>query len=184
MAPPAPAGALAANLAAPAVMPGSRITGPLRDGTTVRYRRTMSRGQQAALAALLTLILASGASLPWLLATQSRVTSTPAAVVLAIMLTLETVRLASGIPVALLATRACDPVPMRPIPCACRVPRVALLTTIVPSKEPLALVRWTLGAMLAICYAAHPATPGQRLAAVTATAGATAPRHPQLTPID
>ncbi|HEV3295640.1 MAG TPA: glycosyltransferase [Streptosporangiaceae bacterium] len=129
------------------------ITGPLRDGLTVQYQRVLNRGQQAALAVLLTLILASGSALLWLLAARTTAAGPASETVLAIMIALEAVRVAMGIPAAIFATRARDPIPLRP---AGRsdgdLPRVALLTTIVPSKEPIELVRKTLIAMLAVRY--------------------------------
>ena len=122
-------------------------TGPLTPGTTVRYRRTMTGGQTATLYALLVFIVASGGGLLWLLATHAHVTSSPAAAVLAIMLALETIRVVMGVPVAVLATRACDPVPMIPARADGDLPRVAMLTTFVPGEAPLHMVRPTLAAM-------------------------------------
>ena len=123
-----------------------------RPDPAVRYRRTMTRPQTAVAAALLTAIAAGGGALLWLLATQAHVTRPAAGVVLGLMLALESVRVAMGIPVALLALRARNPVPQQPASPDGDLPRVALTTTIVPSKEPIEVARKTLIAMLAIRY--------------------------------
>ena len=129
-----------------------RLPRPVPPPPAVRYERTMTRGQTVVLAGLLACIAVSGGALLWLLATRAHVTSPAAGVVLGLMLALESVRVAMGVPVALLALRACDPVPMRPARWDGRVPRVALTTTIVPAKEPVEVVRRTLTAMLQVRY--------------------------------
>ena len=124
------------------------ITGPLQAGNRVRFRRTLNRGQQVVLGLLLIIMIASGGGLLWLLTTQAHVIGIAAAVILAAMVGIEALRISISIPVALFATRARDPIPLQPG----SLPRVALLTTIVPGKEPLEMVRGTLLAMLAVRY--------------------------------
>jgi cellulose synthase (UDP-forming) len=63
----------------------------------------------------------------------------------------ELIRLVQGVGIWLFALQAKDPVPMTPPPGL----RVALLTTIVPSKEPLAMVEATLAAMQRVRYDGH-----------------------------
>jgi len=125
-----------------------RITGPLQVGNRVQFCRTLNRGQQVVLGLLLVIMVSSGAGLLWLLATRAHVVGIAAAVILAMMLGVEALRISISIPVALFATRARDPIPLQPN----SLPRVALLTTIVPGKEPLEMVRDTLLAMLAVRY--------------------------------
>jgi cellulose synthase/poly-beta-1,6-N-acetylglucosamine synthase-like glycosyltransferase len=129
------------------------ITGPLHIGNQVRYRPVLSRGKNAALYALLAFMVISGGGLLYVLAVRSHPATHTAVAVLVIMIALEAVRVAMGIPAALFARRARDPVPL--VPARWRdgqLPRVALLTTVVPGKEPLAMVRATLEAMLAVRY--------------------------------
>jgi cellulose synthase/poly-beta-1,6-N-acetylglucosamine synthase-like glycosyltransferase len=129
------------------------ITGPLRDGTTVTYRQVLTRSQNAALYALLALMVASGGGLLWVLAAGSRPAGPAATAVLITMIILEAVRIAMGIPAALHARHARDPIPLRPASWrGGQLPRVALLTTIVPAKEPIGMARTTLLAMLAVRY--------------------------------
>jgi len=124
------------------------ITGPLQPGNRVQFRRTLNRGQRTVLSVLLVIMVSSGAGLLWLLTTQAHVTGIAAGVILATMLGVEALRISISIPVALFATRARDPIPLQPN----SLPRVALLTTVVPGKEPLEMVRDTLLAMLAVRY--------------------------------
>jgi cellulose synthase/poly-beta-1,6-N-acetylglucosamine synthase-like glycosyltransferase len=65
-----------------------------------------------------------------------------------LMVSIELIRMAQGSALWLFSTRAKDPVPLLPQPGL----RVAILTTIVPNKEPLELVLQTLRAMKRIEY--------------------------------
>ena len=125
------------------------ITGPLQPGNRVQFRRVMSRGQQVILGLFLTVMVVSGGGLLVLLAATAHVTSIVTGSVLVLMLGVEALRISVGIPVALFACRARDPIPLLPNG---QLPRVALLTTVVPGKEPIEMVRHTLLAMLAVRY--------------------------------
>ena len=129
-----------------------RITGPLQPGNQVQFRRTLNHGQQTVLGVLLALMTVSGAGLLWLLFARAHVTGIATGVILGLMLAVEALRISIGIPVALFAIQARDPVPLQP---RGDLPRVALLTTVVPGKEPPGMVRDTLLAMLAVRYRGH-----------------------------
>jgi cellulose synthase (UDP-forming) len=124
------------------------ITGALQNGKLVQFRRVMSRGQQVILFLFFSVMAVSGIGLLWVIGSTARVTSIAAVIVLALMLAVESLRILVGIPIAIFAARARDPIPLNPV----AFPRVAFLTTIVPGKEPLSMVRRTLEAMLAVRY--------------------------------
>ena len=121
----------------------SASTGPLQDGNKVRYRHTLSRRQNWTLAALTGLSIAAGMALLVWLAAASTLTSITADVLVALMMALEGNRIWQSLNLAVFASKARDPIPLRPA----RPFRVAVLTTIVPGKEPVEMVLATLRAM-------------------------------------
>lgn len=124
----------------------------------VAFRRVLSRRQRVLLAVVIAVdLLVAIGFVVWLalpshlpLAADSR---GPLVTVLGLagfgaLLVLELTRAAQSATLWLFAWKMRDPVPMLPEPGL----RVAVLTTIVPSKEPLALVEETLAAMRNIRY--------------------------------
>jgi hypothetical protein len=137
----------------------SEITGPLTepgvDDVEVRFRPVASRAEQRRLRALVTLSVVSGVVfLAWLIRpdhvpfAQSGTAMAIARAGFVGVVLVEFVRLAQAGSLWLYSLAARDPVPMAPVPGK----RVAVLTTIVPSKEPLALVARTLAAMKRLRY--------------------------------
>jgi cellulose synthase (UDP-forming) len=135
----------------------STLTGPLQPGSSVTFTDVMTRRQKATLSLLIGAQLLTGAIFviwlvwpshlplmseagPWLFASSL--------VGVALMVCIELIRLAQGAALWLFASRAKDPVPLVP-PSGMRV---AVLTTMVPGKEPLQLILRTLGAMKQIEY--------------------------------
>ena len=134
----------------------STLAGPARKGTTVQYKRVLSRRDNLVLGAIIALnMVAGGSLLTWLLIPAHlpsprgmTVASVSSVVVVVVMVALELTRLTQSATLAHFASRARDPIPLVPN----ANPRVAMLTTIVPGKEPFALVLETLEAMLAVRY--------------------------------
>ena len=132
----------------------STLAGPVRKGVSVQYKRVLSRRENFTLGGIIALnAVAGGALLTWLLMPSHLRSSGGAAtagvlsvVVVMLMVGLELIRLAQSATLAYFASRARDPIPLQPNACL----RVAMLTTIVPHKEPFALVLETLEAMLAV----------------------------------
>lgn len=124
------------------------ITGQLTDHAAVRYVRTVNGGARGALYLWGGAVsLSSVALLSWIVA---GVQLNPLGILAAVMMiTIEFIRLAQTATLWIFARMAHDPVPMLPL----RGLRVAVHTTIVPAKEPFALVSRTLLAMKAIRYA-------------------------------
>ncbi len=133
---------------------GPAIT-PTHDPAQVRYRRVGTRGERI----VLVLFIAFNACaailfLAWLVrpanvpAHENTLPVVAAIVGMAVLVAIEVLRLAQNATICLFAWQMRDPVPMVPAPGL----RVAVLTTIVPSKEPLELVARTLAAMRAITY--------------------------------
>jgi len=131
----------------------TEITGPLQPVTeVVRYRRVLSSGQHRlmlgvaslhiALAAALVVYLLLPGNLPRFRPGQP-IANTVMVVGLFLMIGLQLIVGLRTWVLAYFAARACDPVPI-PAPPGLRV---AVLTTIVPSKEPVDLVMTTLRAM-------------------------------------
>jgi len=130
----------------------TEITGPLAPtGPRVRYRPVLTRGQQAAVQAMGTLHMAVALALAVFLALPAHwprfgpgaLTATLTAVGLVVMIVLQLIAGVRTWTIAYHASRARDPIPMQPPPGL----RVAVLTTIVPGKEPVELVMATLRAM-------------------------------------
>ncbi len=135
----------------------STITGPLQAGTTVRYTDVLSRRQKVTLAALIVAQVVTGVGfVGWLVwpshlpvLSQTGVALFVTSLVgVALMVGIELLRLAQGAALWLFSTRAKDPVPLL----APKARRVAVLTTMVPGKEPLDLILATLEAMKRIRY--------------------------------
>jgi len=135
----------------------SRITGPLRKGESVDYVEVLSTRQKVTLAVLVVAQIVTGWGLVlWLvwpehlpvLAQAGGLVFATSLIGVFLMVLIELIRMAQGAALWLFCSRARDPLPM--------VPRsglkVAILTTIVPSKEPLDLVLRTLRAMKKIEY--------------------------------
>jgi cellulose synthase (UDP-forming) len=140
----------------------STITGPLVDPLTpnvsVAFQPVVTGRQRWVLAGLVLLnIVAALAFLSWLLTPSHLPFDTnrygTAGLILGLIgftcvVVLELVRLSQAGVLALFASRMRDPLPMTPEAGL----RVAVLTTIVPSKEPIELVAKTLRAMRALQY--------------------------------
>jgi len=138
------------------------IAGPLRpapDGpSTVRFRHVMSPRERVLLTAMFAVNLATTLVLIGWLVHPSHLPgftgdASPVAVALArlgfvLVILVEVVRLVQNVAVWVYAFHAKDPVPVDP-PTGLRV---AVLTTIVPSKEPVEIVERTLRRMLQIAY--------------------------------
>lgn len=139
----------------------STLSGPFEEAPRprVRFRRTATRRQTVAFACLAALHAATLlAFVAWLLLPSHvpgsaivggggwRVDVARAGFV--VVICIELCRIVQSLSLWVLAFAACDPVPMAPPPGL----RVALLTTIVPSREPIALVAETLRAMRAVEY--------------------------------
>ncbi len=131
----------------------TEITGVIETATdVVRYRRVLSRrqhfllvsvaGLHIGLAVLVAVVLLLPGNLPQLRAGEHLV-STVAVIGLLLMIVLQLIVALRTWVIAYFGARACDPVPMPPKPGL----RVAVLTTIVPGKEPIELVMTTLRAM-------------------------------------
>ncbi len=133
----------------------AEITGPLQEaGPKVQYRKVLSRRQQAvvqslglvhiAVALTLAIYLVLPGQLPRL--SSGPVVDTLTVVGLIVMVGLQLIVGLRTLTNAYQARTARDPIPMKPQPGL----RVAVLTTIVPNKEPVELVMATLRAMLKI----------------------------------
>ncbi len=131
----------------------SSLTGPLVEGDRVGYREVMSSGERLRLGCLIVLNIVFGLGfvvwllLPSHLPTPADDLSTVALLsgylALAMVVIVEVIRVVQTSALWIFAAAAEDPVPMVPEPGS----RVAVLTTIVPSKEPVELVLGTLRAM-------------------------------------
>lgn len=135
----------------------STITGPLQRSSNVRYTDVFSSRQKATLYLLIAMQVITGlAFIGWLvwpshlpvLAEAGPVLFVTSMVGVLLMVGIELIRMAQGAALWLFSTRAKDPVPMVPESGL----RVAVLTTIVPNKEPLGMILQTLRAMKAIEY--------------------------------
>jgi cellulose synthase (UDP-forming) len=133
----------------------SELAGELESGSRVRYRRVFSRTENRQLKLLVTVNVAASLSLVvWLLlpyhwpAAGNSWSRIIAGIAIFMMAATELIRLAQGAALWIFAANARDPIPLRPH----RGMRVAVLTTIVPGKEPLDLVARTLEAMRRIEY--------------------------------
>lgn len=140
-----------------------RITGPLATAPNgpveVRFRRVLTTAQRVVLTALTLLTALSGIALgAWLLLPQHIPGAGASAagdwrLVLArlafcVVVAIELIKVVQVFAVWTFAWHARDPLPLTPPPGL----RVAMLTTIVPSKEPLDVVAKTLEAMRRVAY--------------------------------
>ena len=138
------------------------VTGPVQEAPegeyAVDFRRVGSRGRHVVLVGLVLLnISVSVAFLSWVLQpahVPSRATAdvvwiaVVAQIGFCLVLLVELVRIGQSLSVCVLGLNAKDPVPVRPEPGL----RVAFLTTIVPSKEPLSIVAATLARMKEVTH--------------------------------
>jgi cellulose synthase/poly-beta-1,6-N-acetylglucosamine synthase-like glycosyltransferase len=124
---------------------GSTITGRFRPNKVVSYKDTMTKAEKRTLLLFSCLIFATCLGL--ILFVASTVVSTKFSwlllVAMLLVLLVELIRLLLSITVLVFAYFAKDPVPMAPQ----KNLRVAVLTTIVPGKEPFPLVAKTLREM-------------------------------------
>jgi cellulose synthase (UDP-forming) len=137
------------------------LTAPERAEEPVRFRRVASAGERAVLTLLVLLNAATAAVfIGWLLLPQhvpgwaGNLHGAPlllARLGFCLVIGVELIRLAQNFAVWVFAFAAKDPVPMDP-PVGLRV---ALLTTIVPDKEPIDVVERTLRRMLEVVYCGH-----------------------------
>jgi cellulose synthase/poly-beta-1,6-N-acetylglucosamine synthase-like glycosyltransferase len=123
------------------------LRGPLRPApglpAPVRFERTLDGGARRFAVALVVLnVTLSGTLLLWV-AHQEPSGGRVALVAFALLLAVEMLRLLQNLSLWLFAAVARDPVPVEPATGL----RVALLTTIVPSKEPVDVLERTLAAM-------------------------------------
>lgn len=135
----------------------STITGPLQSGSQVRYTDVFSIRQKRTLYALISAQLITGVGfIVWLVWPNHLPVLSEAGWLLfatslagvALMVAIEAIRLAQGAALWLFSSFAKDPIPLRPQPGM----RIAMLTTIVPNKEPLEMILRTLQAMKAVEY--------------------------------
>jgi cellulose synthase (UDP-forming) len=136
----------------------SHIAGPMNhpgSDPKVQYRQVMSRRERAVLATIITASSLIGfVFLAWLGTTgHAGLNVTGTARVLSwagfiLILIVELIRLLQGATLWLFASNAKDPIPLVPV----GGDRVAVLTTIVPGKEPLDVMTRTLEAMKRIQY--------------------------------
>jgi cellulose synthase/poly-beta-1,6-N-acetylglucosamine synthase-like glycosyltransferase len=123
----------------------STITGALRSNRKVLYTSILSRTDQHTLVLFLVLILLAATSLIGLLLSALLFTGFGILLLglLLLVAVVEGIRIIQGLTLLIYARYAQDPVPMEPEPNL----RIAVLTTIVPGKEPFELVAHTLRQM-------------------------------------
>jgi cellulose synthase/poly-beta-1,6-N-acetylglucosamine synthase-like glycosyltransferase len=142
----------------------AQLTGPLTDPPTqdhpVRFRPLLSPDDRAVLTALVVFSSVTAVAFISWLVQPSHVPGdgvlglgdwriTAARVMFCLMVAVELIRLGQNACVLVFAFNAKDPVPMTPVPGL----RVALITTIVPSREPIDIVARSLAAMRQVTYA-------------------------------
>ena len=134
----------------------STITGKLQPNKVVAYKNILTRKQRWSLVAFMALAATTSIAFVWYLVHSIIFTgfSPVLLIVVGLIVLLEVIRLVQSLTLFFFAYMAQDPIPMEPKPQL----RVAVLTTIVPSKEPFALVARTLKAMKEI----EP-TPGSKV---------------------
>lgn len=143
----------------------ARITGPPRPAgrqASVRFRATASRRELLVLSALVGVNVAVVAVfVTWLLLPShlpgpgvvglAGARLTLSRLCLCLVLLVELLRFAQNVALWVLVYRMRDPLPMAPPPGL----RVAMLTTIVPEREPVEIVERALRAMRQVRYAGH-----------------------------
>lgn len=124
---------------------GSTITGRLRKATTVKYKDVFSRREKITLLLFLLLVIISSGGLAAYLFSTLIISGFNLflSVAVGLALLVECIRVLQSLTLLVFAYFAKDPVPMIPG----RGLRLAVLTTIVPGKEPFELVAKTLEAM-------------------------------------
>jgi len=134
----------------------SAITGQLQPNKVVTFKNSLTKQQRWTLAGFMIIILiTSSAFVTYLLGTMAFTHFSPLLICsVSLLVLLEIIRLLQSLTLAFFANVAKDPIPMRPKSDL----RVAILTTIVPSKEPFPLVARTLKAMKEITP-----TPGAKI---------------------
>lgn len=123
----------------------STIAGELRQNSTVAYKSVMSKSDQRTLLLFGLLIITTGAALFWVIVTTllSSTFSWLLIIALGIVILIELIKLLQSLTLLIFARNAKDPVPMKHT----KGMRIAVLTTIVPGKEPFGLVERTLKRM-------------------------------------
>lgn len=125
------------------------LTGPLRPAEDkVRYRPALKASDKRDLTIVAALALMFGEALLIWIAWPTREVTWVGIMLLSFMFIVELVRFIQTVTLTTFATKAVDPVPMRPP----KDLRVAILTTIVPGKEPWEMVKTTLLRMKEIVY--------------------------------
>jgi cellulose synthase (UDP-forming) len=123
----------------------STITGPLQPTKTVSYRSSLSLADRQSLVIYMLTVLITSSIFVWYLL--RAVTHSGLGLFIAfaagMMVLMELIRLVQSLTLFFFAYAAKDPIPMVPRSGL----RVAVLTTIVPSKEPFSLVAQTLREM-------------------------------------
>lgn len=136
----------------------STVTGALRKGNRVLYRDALTNKEKVTLHLLgLVTLCANLWFVLWMITgtqvpTSEGIYATITAIVMvALMSALELIRLAQSLSLYFFASKAKDPIPLKPKTGL----RIAVLTTIVPGKEPLELVMATLRAMRKLDHAGN-----------------------------
>jgi len=124
---------------------GSAITGRLQKANSVQYKKVFTRHENVMLLLFLLTFLISSASLAAYLISNVALSGFSFVLIVAtgLALLVELIRVLQSLTLVVFAYFAKDPVPMVPE----QGLRIAVLTTIVPGKEPFELVAKTLGAM-------------------------------------
>jgi cellulose synthase (UDP-forming) len=124
---------------------GSSIAGRLQSRKTVTYKPVLSKHEKITLSFFLTLFLASSIGLVGYLVSSLVLSGFNVLLLIATVsaLLVEIIRVLQTLTLVTYAYHAKDPIPMTPI----QNQRLAVLTTIVPGKEPFELVAETLEAM-------------------------------------
>ena len=128
----------------------STIVGPLQDGRHVRYRSVMNGRDKLKLNLFgIGLTLTSIMLITWIvMPAKGHSWSVASVAVVVMMLMIEFIRIIQTATLWVFANKAVDPVPLTPK----KGLHVAVLTTIVPGKEPFELVFETLKAMKQLRY--------------------------------
>lgn len=127
---------------------GSAISGRLRKSQTVKYISVLSNANRVTLMLFLLLITSTSVSLLWFILSSLALTAFSFILLLAgsLVVLIELIRFMQSATLLTFAWFAKDPQPMA-VPYGLRI---AILTTIVPGKEPFAMVEKTLRAMKAV----------------------------------
>ncbi|MDF2460918.1 MAG: glycosyltransferase family 2 [Candidatus Saccharibacteria bacterium] len=123
----------------------SAIAGPLTNSKKLNFKPILSKQERAVLYVFLFIMLGCSAGFAWFLAGAAIAAGLNWLLIgsVALVLLVEFIRLLQSLTLWVFAKNAKDPVPMVPETGL----RIAVLTTIVPGKEPMDLVATTLRAM-------------------------------------